>query len=254
MMRRRLRCLAYSPGNTTLHYQKYWPQSTGIAASSTDFSTGNSAIIDRPAKKTFFAGIAALGCDIGTGKILRISREINAAELENTVHWYFYPESLQEVNDTLLRFMDRLELPQIYRRSADRLHTSSDGQKFEVRPDSLNANYSFKYFGKGKGVSIYSFIDERHFLFYSVVISAAERESAYVIDGLMHNDVIKSDIHSTDTHGYTEAIFGAMHLLASPMRQGSRTSSDNGSISSKTVSLSTKRNGQCVRQATSTPN
>src|SRR5450759_3558033 len=29
----------------------------------------------------------------------------------------------------------------------------------------------------------------------------------------MHNDVIKSDIHSTDTHGYTEAIFGAMHLL-----------------------------------------
>ena len=29
----------------------------------------------------------------------------------------------------------------------------------------------------------------------------------------MHNDVIKSDIHSTDTHGYTEAIFGVMHLL-----------------------------------------
>jgi hypothetical protein len=63
------------------------------------------------------------------------------------------------------------------------------------------------------GVSIYSFIDERHLLFYSTVISAAERESAYVIDGLMHNDVVKSDIHSTDTHGYTETIFGAMHLL-----------------------------------------
>src|SRR3954452_16557497 len=109
--------------------------------------------------------------------------------------------------------MDRLELPQVYRRSPDRLHTSSDGQKFEVRADSLNANYSFKYFGKGSGVSVYSFIDERHLLFYSTVISAAERESAYVIDGLMHNDVIKSDIHSTDTHGYTEAIFGAMHLL-----------------------------------------
>jgi TnpA family transposase len=29
----------------------------------------------------------------------------------------------------------------------------------------------------------------------------------------MHNDVIKSDIHSTDTHGYSEAIFGATHLL-----------------------------------------
>jgi hypothetical protein len=167
----------------------------------------------RPARRTFFAGIAALGCDIGTGKILRISREINAAELENAVNWYFYPEGLHEVNDALLRFIDRLELPQVYRRSPDRLHTSSDGQKFEVRADSLNANYSFKYFGKGKGVSVYSFIDERHLLFYSAVISAAERESAYVIDGLMHNDVVKSDIHSTDTHGYTEAVFGAMHLL-----------------------------------------
>ena len=29
----------------------------------------------------------------------------------------------------------------------------------------------------------------------------SERESAYVVDGLMRNDVIKSDVHSTDTHG-----------------------------------------------------
>jgi len=48
---------------------------------------------------------------------------------------------------------------------------------------------------------VYTFIDERHFLWHHDVISAAEREAAYVIDGLMHNDVIKSDIHSTDTHG-----------------------------------------------------
>jgi TnpA family transposase len=109
--------------------------------------------------------------------------------------------------------MTRLPLPNIYRQTSDTLHTSSDGQKFEVRQDSLNANYSFKYFGKGKGVSVYSFIDERHVLFYSTVISAAERESTYVLDGLLHNDVIASDMHSTDTHGYSEVIFGVMHLL-----------------------------------------
>jgi TnpA family transposase len=107
------------------------------------------------------------------------------------------------------------QLPNRYRRHPEQLHTSSDGQKFEVHAELLNANYSFKYFGKGQGVSVYSFIDERHLLFHSVVISAAERESAYVIDGLMHNDVVKSDIHSTDSHGYSEAIFGATHLLGS---------------------------------------
>jgi len=64
-----------------------------------------------------------------------------------------------------------LELPNLSRRSPDRLHTSSDGQKFEVRVDSLNANYSYKYFGKGQGVSVYTFRDERDLLWYSTVFS-----------------------------------------------------------------------------------
>ncbi len=57
------------------------------------------------------------------------------------------------------------------------------------------------------------FIDERHLLFYAYVVSASEREVAYMIDGLMHNDVVKSDIHSTDTDGYSEMMFGVSHLL-----------------------------------------
>ena len=95
-----------------------------------------------------------------------------------------------------------MSLPNIYRNQSDVLHTSSDGQKIEVAVDSLNANYSYKYLGKDKGVSVVTFIDMRDLMWHSTVISSAEREAAYVIDGLMHNDVIKSDIHSTDTHGY----------------------------------------------------
>jgi len=105
------------------------------------------------------------------------------------------------------------DLPNIYLKTSDSLHTSSDGQKFEVEKDSLNASYSFKYFGGGKGVSVYTFIDERNLLFHSNVITAAEWESHYAIDGLMFNDVVKSNIHSTDTHGYSEVIFATMHLL-----------------------------------------
>ncbi len=97
------------------------------------------------------------------------------------------------------------------------------GQKFEVRTDSLNANYPSNIFGKGQGVTANTFVDERNLLWHSLVFSASERESAYVIDGLMHNDVIKSDIHSTDTHGYSEAIFATTHLhLAFLMRHASK--------------------------------
>jgi TnpA family transposase len=109
--------------------------------------------------------------------------------------------------------MDRLELPNLLRRTQGRLHTASDGQKFEVRVDSLNANHSFKYFGKEQGVSVYTFRDERDLLWHSLVFSAADRESAYVIDGLLHNDVVKSDIHSTDAFGYSEAIFATSNLV-----------------------------------------
>lgn len=129
------------------------------------------------------------------------------------MNWYFSLDNIRAANDRVVAFMDEMELPNIYRRDQNKLHTASDGQKFEVKTDSLNANYSFKYFGKGQGVSANTFIDERNMLWHSLVFSAAERESAYVIDGLMYNDVIKSDIHSTDTHGYSEAIFATTHLL-----------------------------------------
>ena len=60
-------------------------------------------------------------------------------------------------------------------------------------------------------IDAYTFRDERDLLWYSLVFSSADRESAYVIDGLMHNDVVQSDIHSTDAFGYSEAILGCAH-------------------------------------------
>lgn len=168
---------------------------------------------DKPADKTFFAGITGYGCNLGIRKTAKISRNINQAELENTINWYFTHENIMRANDKILSFLDQLQLPKLFKRSQSHTHTSSDGQKFSIGVDSLNANYSYKYFGKGKGVSVYSFIDESHRLFYSTVINSAEREAAYVIDGLMHNDVVQSDIHSTDTHGYSEMIFAVTHLL-----------------------------------------
>jgi hypothetical protein len=55
--------------------------------------------------------------------------------------------------------MDKRELPNLYRREQNKLHTASDGQKFEVRTDLLHASRSFKYFGQGQGVSAYTFVD-----------------------------------------------------------------------------------------------
>jgi TnpA family transposase len=167
----------------------------------------------RPEAKIFYAGIMGLGCNIGIAQIAQIARHINEHALENTVNWYFSVENLLSANDAIIRFIDKLDIPKLFKKDQLKTHTSSDGQKFAIGVDSLNANHSYKYFGTGKGVSVYSFIDDTHSLFYSTVISSSEREAAYVIDGLLHNDVVKSDIHSTDTHGYSEIIFAITHLL-----------------------------------------
>ncbi len=166
--------------------------------------------VSRPA---LLAGIMGLGCGIGVRKMARISSRMTESELEHAVNWRFSLDNIRAANDQMVKAMDQMTLPNLYRHEAGQLHTASDGQKFEVRGESLHATRSYKYFGQGQGVSAYTFIDERCLLWHSLVISAANRESAYVIDGLMRNDVVKSDIHSTDTHGYTEVIFGLAHLL-----------------------------------------
>ena len=165
-------------------------------------------------RSAILAGIIGLGCGIGVRKMARITSCVTEREVEHAVNWRFSLDNIRAANDAVVKAVDEMDLPNLFRRDNEQLHTASDGQKFEVRGDSLHASRSFKYFGQGQGVSAYTFVDERHLLWHSLVISAAARESTYVIDGLMHNnDVVKSDIHSTDTHGYTEAVFALAHLL-----------------------------------------
>jgi TnpA family transposase len=167
----------------------------------------------KPSPEVIFAGILAKGCNIGISKIANISVGISERVLRNVVNWCFDSKNIQAANNIILATLNKLSLANAFKKELNKTHTSSDGSKYNSAVDSLNANYSFKYFGKGKGSSMYTFLDERGALFYSTVISSSEREAAYVMDGLLQNDVIKSSIHSTDMHGYTETMFGGMHFI-----------------------------------------
>ncbi len=166
-----------------------------------------------PRKETFYAAILGLGCNLGTSKMSNVSKGISENVLTNLINWHFNLDNIHIANNKVLELIQQLSLSAVYQKNPDALHTSSDGRKTGIAVDSLNANYSFKYHGNGIGVSIYSFIDERNRIFYSTAISSSEREAAYVIDGLLHNLAIKSTIHSTDTHGYSETVFGVMQLM-----------------------------------------
>lgn len=166
-----------------------------------------------PKTSIFYAAILGMGCNIGISKMANVSKGITEDTLENFVNWHMSLDNINAANQCILDLLGKLSLASIYQKNPGELHTSSDGRKVSVVVESLNANKSFKYFGSGSGSSLYSFIDELNRLFYTTSISSSEREAAYVADGLLHNLSIKSTIHSTDTHGYSEAIFGILNML-----------------------------------------
>ena len=168
---------------------------------------------ETPEVQVIFAAIIGLGCNIGVRKMGRITHGLNAEKLENTARWYFSRENINEARNRILSIIDKLSVPQHFKASVDELHTSSDGQKFGVSVPSIHASHSYKYFGRGKGVTAYSFIDEYSRVFYDTIISPTEREATYVIDGLLDNEEVESTIHSTDTHGYTEILCGICYSI-----------------------------------------
>ena len=78
------------------------------------------------------------------------------------------------------------------------LHTSLLNHfKNKNDADTIFGNYSGKYYRKGRGVVAYSFTDERWIPFYTIIIDAAIREATFVLDGLLHNEVINCLLYTS---------------------------------------------------------
>lgn len=166
-----------------------------------------------PDERSFFAALVAYGCNLGLKRMAKTTKGISEYRLESTVNNYFSPDNLQKANDAIIAVVDKMKIHKLYKKQQGSTHTSSDGQKFDVATDSIHANFSFKYFGKEKGITVYPFISDAHQVFHGLAFSASDREAWYVLNGLMHNEVVQTDIHSTDTHGSTDIVFALTYLL-----------------------------------------
>jgi len=164
----------------------------------------------RPEDNALFAALIAYGCNVGISRMARITKGHSQSILENISRQYMHIDNIKRANDDVIKKIDEIADCFI---SSDLRHTSSDGQKYNIDGCSLNANFSYKYHGSGKGVSSYTFLDNRFVHFYATVISSSEREACYVLDGMMNNPIVRSDVHSTDTHGFTETVFSLMHMM-----------------------------------------
>lgn len=191
-------------------------QLTGFSKSFQHYQPGYKK--QRPLNNVFFATIVAYGCNLGVETMAKVARSIDANQLENTAKWYFELQNIRKATQVINDFTAQIDLAKLFQAKPNELHTASDGQKITIRTTpsthhTIDASRSFKYFGKDKGVTSYGFIDQRAIPPYSSIFSPSDREAIYVLDGLLYNEVNHSIKHSTDTHGFSEALFGLMNLL-----------------------------------------
>jgi TnpA family transposase len=93
--------------------------------------------------------------------------------------------------------------------------SSSDGQRFGIQASSLLASFYPRYFGYyERAVTLYTHTSDQYSVFSTRAISCTAREALYVLDGLLENDtILRPREHFTDTHGFTEQLFGLCYLL-----------------------------------------
>jgi TnpA family transposase len=162
-------------------------------------------------KPALVATLMAYATDIGLGRMAEISN-LTYQELSTTANNFVRLETLQEANNYLANATAKLPIFRHF--DIDEVvHSSSDGQKFEVSIPTFNARYSPKYFGLKKGVVAYTLLANNVPL-NARIIGANEHESHYVFDILYSNSTdIIPNIHSTDTHGTNEVNFALLHLF-----------------------------------------
>lgn len=157
------------------------------------------------------ACLIAWGTNIGLGKMGSIS-DLSAEALRMASDNFIRPETLQAANDTVSNAIAGFPLFRHYD-IGEVIHSSSDGQKFETKFQTINARYSPKYFGLKKGVVSYTLV-ANHIPINARIIGANEHESHFVFDILFNNTTsIQPEVHSTDTHGTNQVNFALLHVM-----------------------------------------
>jgi TnpA family transposase len=92
--------------------------------------------------------------------------------------------------------------------------SSSDGQRFKVGGKAESTGHINPKYGAEPGKLFYTHISDQYAPFSTKVVNVGVRDSTYVLDGLLyHESDLKIEEHYTDTAGFTDHVFGLMHLL-----------------------------------------
>ena len=92
--------------------------------------------------------------------------------------------------------------------------SSSDGQRFRAGSKAESTGHVNPKYGAEPGRLFYTHVSDQYAPFSAKVVNVGVRDSTYVLDGLpYHESDLRIEEHYTDTAGFTDHVFGLMHLL-----------------------------------------
>jgi TnpA family transposase len=157
------------------------------------------------------ACLIAWGTNLGLSRMGE-SSDITTQTLVRASENYLRLETVRAANTRIINAMAALPLFRHYDIDGV-IHSSSDGQKFEVERPTVKAQHSPKYFGRGKGVVAATLV-ANHVPVHAELISAHDHESQWVFDLLYNNPTdIHPSVHSTDTHGTNQVNFALLKVF-----------------------------------------
>ncbi len=167
---------------------------------------------DTDTYRTLLATLIAHGTNLGLTAMGSSVEGLAAADLQHVSRWLVRDATLKAANVQIIEHQHRLPFAAVW---GDGRLSSSDGQRFAAPPGTLIGAYQPRHFGYyDRAVSVYSHLSDRLGVYGTLVISCAPREATYVLTSILDNDTsIAPEMHTTDTHGFTEALWGLCHLL-----------------------------------------
>jgi len=183
---------------------------TGFAKEFTHLSEAGSRVDDL--EMSVCAVLVAEACNIGLKPL--INPRIPALTRDRLSHIdqnYIRIDTIKKANACLVRAQSEIALAQQWGGGEV---ASADGIRFVVPVRTINSGPNPKYFGVGRGVTYYNFTSDQFTGFHGIAVPGTVRDSLYVLDGLLEQQTCLQPIEiMTDTHGYTDIVFGLFWLL-----------------------------------------
>ena len=162
--------------------------------------------------RSLLATLIAHGTNLGLAAMSQSVDTLTAEALQDTSRWFLRDTTIKAANTILVDHHHGLPLSIIW---GDGGRSSSDGQRFAVERDSLLGSVYPRYFGYyDRALQLYTHTSDQHSVYATQAISCAPREAGYVLGGILDNDTaLPIREHTSDTHGFTEHLFGLCALL-----------------------------------------